>query len=62
METAADTGQYVAQEVERFGAISSNSAEWCALFGGLNELSPVMLTDFQLIVFGRETVILIAIG
>ena len=61
MQAAANARQDCAQEWEGFRTVAGYSGKWLTLISRVNDLSAVVLTNFQLVVFCRETVVLIAI-
>lgn len=62
MQAAADPGQDVTQKRKRFGAIAGDSAKRHSLLRHGDRLTAVMLANLQLVIFRRETVVLIAVG
>lgn len=62
MQAAADPWQDVAQKRKRFGAIAGDSAKCHSLLRHGDRLTAVMLANLQLVIFCRETVVLIAVG
>ena len=61
MQATANARQNCAQEWEGFRTVAGYSGKWLTLFCRMDYLSAIVLTNFQLVVFSRETVLLIAI-
>ena len=61
VQATANARQNSAQEWEGFRTVAGYSGKWLTLISRVNDLSAVVLTNFQLVVFRRETVVLIAI-
>lgn len=61
VQAAANTAT-PAQEWEGFRTVAGNFRKWNSFIRGMNHLTTVMFTNLQSVIFGRKTVILIAIG
>ncbi len=61
VQAAANSGQHVAQEVERLRPIAGDGAKRFPLARFGNQLAAIVFADLQFVVFRREAIILIAI-
>nr|VUD30645.1 Uncharacterised protein [Raoultella sp. NCTC 9187] len=62
MQAAADAGQDVTQETERFRTVRCHAAKRRALLGTGDKLPAVVLAYLEFIIFRREAVELVAVG